>query len=116
MNSFIVCIFICLAILNGYFTVDFNCADRPGWKNNIDKKFKKQCVRYEQLPNACKGAHLAHVLSWSAICGIVENFFNKNKFSLMRSMVINLWLKYGSIVSEKRRKLFLIERIWEKLS
>ena len=91
MNSFIVCIFICLAILNGYFTVDFNCADRPGWKNNIDKKFKKQCVRYEQLPNACKGAHLAHVLSWSAICGIVENFFNKNKFSLMRSMVINLF-------------------------
>lgn len=93
MNSFIISILICLAFTNdGCFSINFDCRNRPGWKNGIDKKFKARCIAKNQLPNNCQGAHLAHVLSWYAICDAVDSLFEqKGGFDLIEAMVGNLF-------------------------
>ena len=92
MNSFIFSIVTCLAILNGCFSLSFRCSERAGWKESIDKKFKKQCKQFQQLPNSCNGAHLAHVASWYDICVAAENFFNRGDFVSMQRLVAGLFL------------------------
>lgn len=91
MKSSIISIFIFLAITNGYFAVNFKCGTKPNWKYGIDKMFKKQCIKYNQWPNSCQGVHLAHVVSWSAICHKAENLYNRRHFAAMETMVTVLF-------------------------
>ena len=86
MNAFI-SIFMCLVISNGCFSVNFNCDNRPSWKNGIDQDFKAQCIQYAQLPNNCAGAHLAHGLSWSGICETVDALFFHKDFESIQAIV-----------------------------
>ena len=93
MNSrfIITFIFMNLTILKGCFSLDFNCENRPGWKNSVDSKFKTQCVNNKQLTNNCQGAHLAHVLSWNGICETVESLFDNGDFESIQGVVALLF-------------------------
>ena len=123
MNSFIFSIVTCLAILNGCFSLSFRCSERAGWKESIDKMFKKQCKQFQQLPNSCNGAHLAHVASWYDICVAAENFFNRGDFVSMQRLVAALflidtgaqvWIKAGNQKSALSHQTYMGNVILQK--
>ena len=86
MNSFVVSIFTYLAALNCCFA-SFNCENRPSsWKNSINTMFLGQCTQFHQF-STCSGAHLAHVLSWKALCDKSEEFYDRKDFKFLKDFV-----------------------------
>ena len=86
MNAFIFML-VCLAFSNGCFSaVNFNCNNRPGWNNKINEDFIERSILFKQY-TICGGTHLAHVLSWNAICETLELLFNMNDFYTMQIIV-----------------------------